>query len=33
MAWALIGQAAIEALLGIRQPCRIRGPVNTAYIQ
>jgi hypothetical protein len=29
MAWASIGQAAIGALLGIRQPCRIRGVVNT----
>jgi hypothetical protein len=25
----LTGQAAIGALLGIRQPCRIRDPVNT----
>jgi hypothetical protein len=29
MAGASIGQAAIGALLGIRQPCCIRGLVNT----
>jgi hypothetical protein len=32
MAGALIGQAAIGALLGIRQPCRIRGSVNTVQL-